>query len=143
MQNNQGSVDLLEGLKQFRQTLPHDSRHGIMAFRGQILGVKNDGKEFVDTLLEDFNVRRKRANESLVKTDKIGEKVVADDDVVFLGLEFLPNFLKFFVDGYLAELRLSSILICEPFGGNTGEITACQSFKDPTETWKSISIFNG
>ena len=114
-----------------------------MTFGGEIFCVEDDWEELVDTILECFDVEGKGADESLVEIYQICKQIVSNNDAIILGCELLANFLELFVNCKLIQLGFPCIFVGKPLRRDTREVTAGQSFEDPSETWKDVSISGG
>jgi hypothetical protein len=108
-----------------------------LALCDDVLCIKHNGEDAVDTLFEVVHILWKRANESLVNTDKIREKIVSDKDMLPV-LQIDLYFVELLVNRSLAQLRILGVLVSEELGRNGTELAASKSLKDPADTCRNV-----
>ena len=108
-----------------------------MALCDDILCIKHNGEDAVDTFFEVVHIIWKRANKSLVKTDEIREKVVSDKDMLLI-LQIYLYFVELLINRSLAQLRILGVLGSKEFGRNGRELAASKSLEDPADTCRNV-----
>lgn len=85
-----------------------------MALSSQELRIEDNGEDCVYDGLKILDIVGQGANEGLVEANEICEQVMANNDQVSLGSQFLSNAGKLCVHGRLRQLRILRILVTEP-----------------------------
>jgi len=107
--------------------------HSVSSMSSKVLCVNNSGKELMNVLLEVGDTIRQWTNEGGVEETKIGEEVVAHNDLLLDSQRF-PDSCELPLGIGKLVLWLLAPFDGEPLGINSGQIPSCQSLEDEPQS---------